>query len=97
MTNEPPKFRDKRLRLFAEGDRVKDFQSFEEQLDRRLKILEEVPRRDDLRLLASNNFEALKGDRKGQFSIRINKQWRLCFEWPNDADHAFNIEVVDYH
>jgi toxin HigB-1 len=97
MGNEPPKFRDKRLRKFSEGYKVKDFQAFERQLDKRLKILEEATQREDLRLLPSNSFEALRGDRKGQFSIRINKQWRLCFEWPAGADHAFNIEVVDYH
>lgn len=94
---EPQKFRDKRLREFAQGRRVKDFQAFEKQLDKRLKILEEATRLDDLRLLPSNHFEALGGDRKGQYSIRINKQWRLCFEWARDADQASNIEVVDYH
>ena len=97
MSDEPPKFRDKRLRQFSEGYRVKDFQAFEQQLDKRLKILEEATNREDLRRLPSNRFEALRGDRKGQFSIRINKQWRLCFEWPDGANHAFNIEVVDYH
>ena len=97
MSNEPPKFRDKRLREFSEGYRVKDFQAFEKQLDKRLKILEESICCDDLQLLPSNHFEALRGDRKGQFSIRINKQWRLCFIWPVGADHASHIEVVDYH
>jgi len=97
MSDEPPKFRDKRLRQFSEGYRVKDFHAFEQQLDKRLKILEEATNREDLRRLPSNHFEALRGDRRGQFSIRINKQWRLCFEWPDGASHAFNIEVVDYH
>ena len=53
--------------------------------------------KDDLRLLPSNHFEALIGDRKGQFSIRINQQWRLCFEWSESENRAFNIEVADYH
>jgi proteic killer suppression protein len=97
MSDRPSKFRDKRLREFSEGYRVKDFQVFEQQLDKRLKILEEATCCEDLYLLPSNNFKALGGDRKGQFSIRINKQWRLCFEWPVGAEHAFNIEVVDYH
>ena len=48
-------------------------------------------------LLPSNRFEALGGDRKGQFSIRINEQWRVCFEWPDDNDRPFNIEITDYH
>jgi proteic killer suppression protein len=48
-------------------------------------------------LLPSNKFEALHGDRNGQFSIRINDRWRICFEWPDDALGPFNIEIVDYH
>jgi toxin HigB-1 len=96
-SDEPPQYRDKRLRLFADGYRVKDFQGFEQQLKKRLAILEDAQSKDDLRLLPSNHFEALKGDRSGQFSIRINKQWRLCFEWPEGTEHPFNIEVVDYH
>jgi proteic killer suppression protein len=47
-------------------------------------------------LLPSNRFEALGGDRKGQFSVRINRQWRVCFEWPEDHDRPFNIEITDY-
>jgi proteic killer suppression protein len=46
--------------------------------------------------LPSNRFEALSGDREGQFSIRINSQWRVCFEWPDDSDRPFNIEICDY-
>jgi proteic killer suppression protein len=94
---EPLKYRDKRLRQFAEGYRVKEFQAFEQQLKKRLAILEDAQSKDDLRLLPSNHFEALGGNRKGQFSIRINAQWRLCFEWPDGADEPFNIEAVDYH
>jgi proteic killer suppression protein len=62
-----------------------------------LTILEDAQSKDDLRLLPSNHFEALIGDRKGQFSIRINQQWRLCFEWSERENHACNIEVADYH
>ena len=97
MNEKPPKYRDKRLRQFDIGYRVKDFQAFEQQLKKRLVILEEAQSKNDLRLLPSNHFEALSGDRDGQFSIRINKQWRLCFEWPDGTEHPFNIEVVDYH
>lgn len=53
--------------------------------------------RRDLLLLPSNHLEALGGDRKGQYSIRINMQWRICFEWPDDAPRPFNSEIVDYH
>jgi toxin HigB-1 len=97
MDDELSRYRDKRLRQFAEGYRVREFQAFEQQLKKRLAILEDAQSKDDLRLLPSNRFEALSGDRMGQFSIRINKQWRLCFEWPDDSDHAINIEAVDYH
>jgi toxin HigB-1 len=97
MEEDLARYRDKRLRQFAEGRRVKEFQAFEQQLKKRLTILEDAQTKRDLRLLPSNRFEALRGDRKGQFSIRVNKQWRLCFEWPDDLDHAVNIEVVDYH
>ena len=97
MSEELSRYRDKRLKQFAGGFRVKDFQAFEQQLKKRLAILEDAQTADDLRLLPSNRFQALGGDRKGQFSIRVNKQWRLCFEWPVDSDHAINIEVIDYH
>lgn len=91
------KYRDKRTERFAAGERVKEFQGFKEQAERRLDILEVAVDREDLALLPSNGFEALSGDRKGQFSIRINRQWRICFEWPNDQDRPFNIEIADYH
>jgi len=59
--------------------------------------LKDAVSRNGLMLLPSNRFETLGGDRKGQFSIRINQQWRVCFEWPDDAVRPFNIEIVDYH
>jgi proteic killer suppression protein len=93
----PPKYRDKRTERFAPGDRVKEFQAFKEQAERRLDILEAAVSRSDLMLLPSNRFEALRGDRKGQFSIRVNQQWRVCFEWPDEGDRPFNIEICDYH
>jgi toxin HigB-1 len=98
MTDDKsPQYRDKRLQQFADGYRVRDFQSFEQQLRKRLVVLEDAQSTDDLRLLPSNHFEALTGNRKGLFSIRINRQWRLCFEWSETENRAFNIEVVDYH
>jgi proteic killer suppression protein len=51
----------------------------------------------DLAALPGNRLEALKGDRKGQYSIRINDQWRICFEWPAGAKGPSNVEIVDYH
>jgi len=50
---------------------------------------------EDLRLPPANRLEKLKGDRTGQHSIRINKQWRICFEW--SGGHAYNVEIADYH
>ena len=98
MTNEQlPHYRDKRLQRFVAGYRVRDFQSCERQLKKRLTILEEAQSKDDLRLFPRNHFEALIGERKGQCSIRINQQWRLCFEWSESEHRAVTIEVVDYH
>lgn len=93
----PPKYRDKLTERFAAGERVKRFQAIKEQAERRLDILETALGKDDLMKLPSNRFEALGGNRKGQFSIRINQHWRVCFEWPDDHDRPFNIEIVDYH
>ncbi len=85
-------FKDKKTARFFEGEDVKDYRSFVDQLARRLTYLNDVEELQDLRELRSNRFEALVGKRKGQYSIRINKQWRLCFRWgPED------VEVVDYH
>ncbi|PTY03642.1 plasmid maintenance system killer protein [Verrucomicrobia bacterium LW23] len=92
-----PVYRDKRTARFALGERVKEFQAFEQQAKKRLRILTDADSRNDLALLQSNRFEALGGTRRGQFSIRINQQWRICFEWPDGAAEPYNIEIVDYH
>ncbi len=91
------RYRDKRTQQFADGKRVREFQSFERQAYKRLEILESAPNKEALMRLPSNHFEALGGNRKGQFSIRINQQWRICFEWPDNEAEPFNIEIVDYH
>lgn len=92
-----PKFRDKLTERFAKGERIKQFHAFKEQAERRLDLLEAAMSVDDLKKLPSNRLEALGGDRREQFSIRINQQWRVCFEWPEDSERPFNIEIVDYH
>jgi proteic killer suppression protein len=51
----------------------------------------------DLAVLPGNRFEVLKGDRRGEFSIRVNDQWRICFEWKEGASGPSSIEIVDYH
>lgn len=90
-------YRDRRTGQFARGERVRAFQGFERQGWRRLEILEAAASLDDLRGLSSNRLEALRGDRQGQYSIRINQQWRICFEWSSGAAGPSNVEIVDYH
>ena len=62
---------------------------------RKLRLLNNARRLDDLRVPPANRLEALKGDRRGQHSIRINDQWRICFVWKEG--HAHQVEIVDYH
>lgn len=62
---------------------------------RKLRMLNAAPRLDDLRIPPANRLEALKHDRKGQHSIRINDQWRICFRWIDG--NAADVEIVDYH
>ena len=62
---------------------------------RKLVLLDAAERLDELRIPPGNRLEALKGDRKGQHSIRVNDQWRVCFRW-DDGD-AYEVEIVDYH
>ena len=88
-------FRDKRTRDFASGERLKALSGIERSGRLKLDRLEAATTLTDLAALPGNRFEALKGDRKGQYSIRINDQWRICFEW-SDGD-AYEVEIVDYH
>ena len=88
-------FRDKRTELFSKGEFVRAFQGFDRQGWKRLEILEAALTLADLAGLPSNRLEALKGDRAGQFSIRINQQWRMCFLWRQNNAH--DVEIVDYH
>jgi proteic killer suppression protein len=97
MPDERRKYRDKRTERFAAGERVREFQSFAQQAYKRLDLLASALNKADLMGLHSNHFEALGGERRGQFSIRINRQWRICFEWPDDELEPFNIEIIDYH
>ena len=90
-------YRDKKTEGFANGEFVKAFQGFEEQAAKRLSILNAAPLLDTLQALPSNRLEAMRGDRAGQYSIRINQQWRICFEWPNGQPGPSNVEILDYH
>jgi proteic killer suppression protein len=76
---------------------VAAFSGFDRQAHKRLEVLSAATSLGDLRGLPSNRLEALRGDRAGQYSIRINDQWRICFEWPQDAAGPCHVEIVDYH
>jgi proteic killer suppression protein len=90
-------YRDKRTRDFAAGKRVKAFSGLERSARLKLDRLEAAASLRDLAALPGNRFEALVGDRKGQYSVRINDQWRICFEWLDGSPGPWNVEIVDYH
>lgn len=101
-------FKDRDTERLFEGARVPRFQAIADQAERRLKLLDVARTLMVLRALRSNRFEALGGDRKGVYSLRINDQWRVCFAWrlteasdgrdvllvPGDA---WDVEIIDYH
>ena len=78
-----------------EGRRIKRFRAIESVAMRKLAVLNRSGGLDDLRVPPGNRLEALRGDRKGQFSIRINDQFRICFNWT--AAGPSEVEIVDYH
>ena len=89
-------YRDKRTRVFAEGKRVKAFDGIHRKAELKIDQLDAATAIRDL-YLPGNRLEALKGYRKGQYSIRINDQWRICFEWPDKSPGTTYVEIVDYH
>ena len=90
-------YRDKRTREFAAGKWAKAFSAIEQSARMKLDRLEAATALKDLAALPGNRLEKLAGDRAGQYSIRINEQWRICFEWPDKAPGPSNVEIVDYH
>ena len=88
-------FGDRRTRRFFDGDFVSDYQGFERQAQAKLGFLDDADNLGDLTRYPGNRLERLKGDRIGQYSIRINRQWRICFRW-GDAG-PYEVEIVDYH
>jgi proteic killer suppression protein len=88
-------FKCKYTEALSKGNNVKKFMNIAKVARRKLRQLEIANRLDDLKVPPGNHFEALRGDRNGQYSIRINDQWRVCFFW-TDAG-AENVEIVDYH
>jgi proteic killer suppression protein len=87
-------FKCKDTKKFYEREFVKKFSGFERPALKRLRILDSTESLKALASLPSNRLEVLRGDRKGQYSIRINNQWRICFRWDEGAE---DVEIVDYH
>jgi toxin HigB-1 len=88
-------FKDKRTEALYEGETVTEFQAIKSIALRKLDMLDAATRLADLRSPPGNRLEGLKGDRRGQHSIRINEQWRICFVWRSGG--AELVEIVDYH
>ena len=88
-------FKDKDTRRFFEGARIARFHPFATQAVRRLTVLDNAVALHDLAVLRSNRLEAMRGDRAGQYSIRVNAQWRICFRCTDDGPR--DVEIVDYH
>jgi proteic killer suppression protein len=88
-------FRDPSAEALFHDLEVPRFRAIERVARRKLLYLHQVMRLEDLRVPPGNRLEALKGNRKGQYSIRINDQWRICFRWENGD--ALDVEIVDYH
>jgi proteic killer suppression protein len=88
-------FKDERAKKLMEGLRVVELVNIEEQVRTRLIRLDSTTSLEDLRALRGNRLEALTGSRKGQFSIRINDQYRICFNW--QAKGPTDVEISDSH
>ncbi len=88
-------FRSRQTKKLFDDRFVSRFQAFHRAARKKLEMLNAATSLEDLGLIPGNRLEALRGDREGQYSIRINEQWRLCFQW-RDGD-AYEVEIVDYH
>lgn len=88
-------FRNKEAERLNAGRRVKEYQAFERIALRKLRQLQIAKTIDDLRVPPGNRLEALHGDREGQYSIRINDRYRVCFVWTEAGPR--DVEIVDYH
>jgi len=88
-------FKSRETEALARGLRVKRFQQIESVARRKIRQLQIANRLEDLRVPPGNRLEALKGDRAGQYSIRVNDQFRICFRWT--AAGAEDVEITDYH
>uniref|UniRef100_A0A831XEU9 Type II toxin-antitoxin system RelE/ParE family toxin n=1 Tax=Geobacter metallireducens TaxID=28232 RepID=A0A831XEU9_GEOME len=88
-------FHCKDTQALFEGKCPRRFKAFATVAERKLQMLDDAHSSEDLRSPPGNRLEVLRGDRKGQWSIRINDQWRLCFRF--EDGNAFDVEIVDYH
>lgn len=88
-------FADRNAKLIFDGARSRRYSGLESVIERKLRAIEAAVSLQDLTVPPGNRLEALRGDRKGQHSIRVNDQYRLCFRWKEN--HAYEIEIVDYH
>ena len=101
--------KDRRTERFLAGERVREFQAFADAAAKALTKLQAAVTLGDLRSPPSNRFEALRGDRSGQYSIRVNARYRVCFKWEPHASvppgtdvleatgDAYDVEITDYH
>jgi toxin HigB-1 len=88
-------FKCNHTQILFEGEQPKRFKNIETVAERKLQMLDSAVELKDLRAPPANRLEALKGNREGQYSIRINDQWRVCFRWVNAS--VADVEIVDYH
>jgi toxin HigB-1 len=88
-------FKDAGSRRFYDGERVRQFEAIKDRVARKLDMLNAAVTLNDLRSPPGNRLEALAGNRAGQHSIRINDQYRICFEWTDQG--PANVEITDYH
>ena len=88
-------FADKDAAEIFDGSKSRRYSGLEERIDRKLSAIDAAMTLQELSVPPGNRLEALKGDRKGQHSIRVNQQFRICFRW--EGQHAYEIEIADYH
>ena len=88
-------FKDRRTEIFFAGESVRRFSGFKKTAERKMVMLDSSTSLRDLAGIPGNRLEKLSGERAGQYSIRINDQWRICFVWKDDGPH--DVEITDYH
>lgn len=86
---------DRDAELIFDGARSRRYAGIERNIELKLRVLQAAVTLQDLAIPPGNRLEALRGDREGQHSIRVNSQFRICFRW--ERSHAYEIEIVDYH